>query len=180
MARAPRDPQPGIYHLTARSVSLMPLFQDDVDRMDFNRQLGNLAKRPKWACLAACLMTTHYHLLVEVQDESLPIGVQQLNSRYAQRFNARHALRGHVFASRYWSRLIESEEHLLTAFRYLARNPVAAGLCDGPADWPWSSYASAVGLRNDYPWCRPHIILAYFGRPAAAAIRRLQTFVEAP
>ena len=169
-----------MYHVTARSISAMPLFEDDLDRLDFNRQLAAAVDRPAWTCVAACLMTTHYHLIVEVEDESLPVGMKQLNSRYAQRFNARHGRRGHVFASRYWARRIETDEHLLTAFRYVARNPVAAGLCRRPADWRWSSYASAVGSGNGYECCKPAAVLAFFGTPRHSAVERMRLFVEAP
>ena len=31
------------------------------------------------------------------------------------------------------------EDHLIAAFRYVALNPVKAGLVKDPADWPWSS-----------------------------------------
>lgn len=180
MARAARDPTPGVYHVAARSISSAPLFHDDLDRLDFNLQLAAAIKRPTWTCIAVCLMTTHYHLIVAVADESLPNGMHQLNSRYAQRLNARHGLRGHVFASRYWARRIETDDHLLTAFRYVARNPVAAGLCRHPEDWRWSSYASAIGNGDGYEYCEPAAVIAFFGKPRQAAVGRMRLFVEAP
>jgi hypothetical protein len=43
---------------------------------------------------------------------------------------------------------------LLAAYRYLARNPVEAGLVEDPSDWPWSSAAAHARLK------RPQIPLA--------------------
>jgi hypothetical protein len=71
--------------------------------------------------------------------------MQFLNGLYGQWFNLEHGTRGHVFATRYFDVMIESEEHLFRAARYVALNPVAAGLCARPADWEWSSYRALVG-----------------------------------
>jgi len=62
----------------------------------------------------------------------------------AQSFNARYERAGHVFGARFSSWLIESEEHLAAAIRYVLENPVRAGLCDRPEDWPWSGTRTAL------------------------------------
>ena len=64
---------------------------------------------------------------------------------YAQRFNRRHERYGHLFAGRYGSRELDSEEYLLRACEYVLLNPVRAGLCRQAADWPWS------GSRSGFP-----------------------------
>ncbi len=63
---------------------------------------------------------------------------------YADYFNERHSLDGHLFEQRFVSRLIESEEYFFEALRYIALNPVRVGLCEHPAEWPWSSFYGAV------------------------------------
>lgn len=83
-------------------------------------------------------MTTHYHLVVQTPDADLARGIQYVNSCYAQSFNRRWNRYGHVFAERYWSRLIETEEYLAEACTYVLENPVRAGLCDSPHLWRWS------------------------------------------
>ena len=70
--------------------------------------------------------------------QKLSAGLHWLNGRYAREFNKRHGRFGHVFAERFQARVIESEEYLFDACEYVAQNPVAAGLCDAPEDWPWS------------------------------------------
>jgi hypothetical protein len=55
-----------------------------------------------------------------------------LNGTYARRFNERQWHHGHLFEARFSSTVIKSEEHYLDAIRYVALNPVAAGLCADP------------------------------------------------
>jgi REP element-mobilizing transposase RayT len=132
----------------------------------------------EWTCVAFCLMRTHYHLMLEVGEGALPRGMQSLNYRYAVNFNQRHAMRGHVQFERYGSVRIEDESHLLRVFRYVARNPVKAQLCASPADWPWSSYASAVGLAEPHSFVDPNRVLRCYDAIDELAAAQLRTFVE--
>ena len=95
-------------------------------------------------------MTTHYHLLVEVDDGALPVAMHRLNLAYVRGFNRRYSLRGRGQSHPYGSRRIESDGDLLETFAYIALNPVEAGLCRAPGDWPWSSYAGTVGLKQQH------------------------------
>ena len=63
-----------------------------------------------------------------------------LNHVYAKGFNLRHDRRDHVFGQRYGSKIQTSDEQLVATVAYIARNPVEAGLCDHPAEWPWSNF----------------------------------------
>ena len=178
MARRHRDSAAGAFHVTAHSVWSAELFRDDVDRHRFVDQLAQTIDRREWVCLGLCLLTTHYHLLIETKDGTLPSGMQELNFRHAVRFNARHRVRGHVFADRYGSRRIETDSHLLTAFRYVARNPIEAGLAKTPIAWRWSTYASTVGLDTSFPFVDSSRVINCFGRPRRSAVERLRLFVE--
>jgi putative transposase len=94
--------------------------------------------RSGWTCHALCLMGTHYHLVVETRRESLSSGLRWLNWLYAMHFNTKHGLFGHVFATRFSARAIESEQYLHEACTYVLLNPVRAGLCNRVEKWPWS------------------------------------------
>ena len=89
-------------------------------------------------------MTNHVHLLVKTDEQTLGAGMQDLHGRYAQMFNHRHDRRGHLFQSRYGSTRIEDDAQMNAVTRYIARNPVEAGLCRNPEDWPWTDYRNAV------------------------------------
>ncbi len=180
MPRGLRNSAPGLFHVTAHSVWSGDLFRDGLDRVSFSTELASIVGRYRWTCIAACLMTSHYHLLLDVSDESLPRGMQQLNFRYAIGFNRRHLLRGHAFGGRYASVRVESEQHLLAAFRYIARNPVAAGACDRPELWPWSSRPSLIGLQDTFTYVDASRVVGCFGDDPSRALDRLRVFVESP
>ncbi len=139
MGRRPRSwLNDGFFHVTSRRNGGTALFLDDDDRISFIQLLASTAEGSRWACHAYCLMTTHYHLLLETSQQSLSKGMQRLNGIYAQEFNRRHLRKGHVFEERFSAYVIETEEHLEAACNYILNNPVRAGLCAEAAQWPWS------------------------------------------
>jgi putative transposase len=178
MARQRRDTEPGVFHVTCHSVWTSVLFRDDLDRIDFLAELARAVANWKWTCLSYCLLTTHFHLILAVGKNALPLGMQDLNTRYACRFNAKHRLRGHVFDGRYDSKRIADERHLLTAYAYDANNPVAAGLCTSPVEWPWSSYAATLGVAEACSFVDASAILRCFAGDRAAGIAQLRALVE--
>jgi putative transposase len=120
----------------------LSVFTDDDDRRRFLYLLGEITVRFDVRCLAYCLMTTHYHLILACSRAELSPAMRRLNGRYAQRYNHRHQRVGHVWGGRYSSYVIDSDEHLAAARAYIAANPVAAGLCSAVEDWPWTWFAA--------------------------------------
>jgi REP-associated tyrosine transposase len=147
-------------------------------RRRFLRLLDAAAERYAWHVQMYCLLTTHYHLLVRIDEPNLARGMQWLNGIYGAAVNAIERDRGHVFGSRYGSRAVTTDAYLLEVIRYIALNPVRAGLCTDPVDWPWGSYRLLVlGLET------PSILdadslLGLFGRDRARARRRLESFIR--
>ena len=47
--------------------------------------------------------------------------------------------RGQFWQPEPFDRYIRDEKHYQNAIRYIENNPVNAGLCEKPQDWPWSS-----------------------------------------
>src|SRR5262249_35217597 len=135
----------GYFHAYSRAVHGAVLFEDDADHRLFLKLFVRTAKRCAWDVHALCLMTTHYHLVLETTVRYLAAGMQWLNGVYAQLFNKRHERFGHLFAGRYGARVIESDDYLERACEYVLLNPVRAGLCERAADWPWS------GSRSGFP-----------------------------
>jgi putative transposase len=123
-------------------------------------------------------MGTHYHLIVDVDDGALARGMHALNFRFACAFNGRHSMKGHVHGARYDSRRLHDDAELLHAFKYVVLNPVAAGLCGSPAEWPWSSYASSLGLATPHSFVDASRIVGCFNGARDEAVAALRTFVE--
>jgi putative transposase len=128
----------GFFHVVARGVFGARLYLDDADRRDFIRLLDRCTERYRWECSAYCLMTTHYHLVLEARRKDLSDGVQHLNGCHARSFNLRHGRYGALFSERFSARVVESEEYLFEACAYVILNPVKAGLCESAEEWPWS------------------------------------------
>jgi len=102
MARPLRLEFPGaLYHVTARGNQRENIFEDNDDRRQFLLVLQEVCHRYNWICHAYCLMSNHYHLLIETPDGNLSQGMRQLNGVYTQSFNRRHGRVSHVFQRRY-------------------------------------------------------------------------------
>ena len=140
---------PGFYHVTSNAVHDQPLFRDDHDRRSLLSLVAEAVAIRGWRVLAWCLMTTHYHLLLEIREPDLSEGMQRVNGAFAQRVNRRHRRRGHVFSDRFHAEPVRRDAHLFAAMRYVVENPVAAALCTSPGAWPWSSHRTVVHGRPD-------------------------------
>ena len=132
-----------MYHVTQRSTDREVLFTDDVDFDDFCELLELAATRARWRLHAFCLMTNHVHLLIQTPEPTLPRGMQFLIGEYVEGFNERHGRRGALVQGRYKSLLVETEDHYVECLRYIAWNPVLAGLCERPEHWRWSSWGGS-------------------------------------
>jgi len=178
MARPLRIEYPGaVYHVTARGDGREDIYLSDEDREIFLEVFAHVIKRFGWVCHAWCLMTNHYHLMIETPKGNLSQGMRQLNGVYTQRFNRQHARVGHVFQGRYKAILVEKDAHLLSLCRYIVRNPVAAGMVGDASAWKWSSYRATAGMENARVFDCVDWVLEQFG----GSRKRYREFVaEAP
>ena len=151
-----------VYHVYARAVGRMLLFEDDLDRRSLLGLLGRKLEKHPGELLAWCLMGNHYHLVVRMPLESLSEYLRVVNLTYAQRFNARYDRAGHVFQSRFGSQPIESDRQLLWAKRYVHMNPVKAGICE-VGEYRWSSYGEYVGHPTWSCFCDTSFALGLVG-----------------
>ena len=179
MARPLRGSVPaGFYHVTRRSAGATPMFRDDFDRTDFCRRLVSVMKEYEWRLHAFCLMPTHYHGLLEVGENRLQDGMHDLSGGYAQEFNQRWGRTGHLKGSPYGAKPIAGDAHLLQTVKYIAWNPVEAGLCKHPAEWVWGSYRGAAGYDSGFTFVTNDFVLGCLHEDRAKAQRLLRIFVE--
>jgi putative transposase len=176
--RSPRNCVPGFHHIGASAAGPSAYFRDDVDHMDWTRRLVTLLDKYRWRCLGFCQLTTHWHALVETPDGSLSAGMHWLNSEYSKAFNSRHGRVGYLVRDRFWSRRKEDEAALLTAYRYVVDNPVRAGIVARAEDWPWSSFATTLGLNQSFCFVDASRILACLSPDPAAARLALRRYVN--
>lgn len=167
-----------MYHVTTRGNNRDRIFRDADDRLCFLARLEAVVRRYAWICHAYCLMGNHIHLIVALREETLAVGMQQLQCRYARQYNRRYGRSGHVFGNRYYSLVVENDAHLLELCRYVVLNPVRAGTCTSPEEWPWSSYRAMVGLAPRPAFLTVDWLLAQFGRDEEEARREYARFVN--
>ena len=179
MARPLRIELPGaLYHVTSRGDGREDIYRGDTDRQAFLAVFGEVCERFNWWAHAYCLMTNHYHLLVETPDGNLSKGMRQLNGVYTQRVNSAHGRCGHVFQGRYKAIIVRKESYLTELSRYVVLNPVRARMVARPEDWPWSSYRATLGEAPFPPWLLRDWLLSTFGGTQRAAVAAYRRFVE--
>ena len=173
MARRPRDEvAPGVYHVYARGNDRRPIFSGETDRRHYLTLLGKVTGQHRWRTMSYCLMANHVHLLVETVVPNLGAGMGRLQGAYAQAYNRRHGRTGHVFQGRYGAVSVTTDAQLVEVSRYIALNPVEAGLCDRPERWLWGSHAAAVGSSVAPGWLDVERLLEYFGAAGGDAVER--------
>lgn len=163
MPRRPRDVRPGLHHVWVNATGGSPYFLDDVDRVTWVRRLVRTLDRMRWTCAAFCEMTTHVHLVLEILDESLALGMRDLNREYSCDFNLRHERSGAFLRKRFGSRRIEDGGDLVGVYSYVVFNPVAEGMCRRPEEWRWSSYRTTLGISDDFPFVDASRVVAEVG-----------------
>ena len=143
-----------LYHLMARGNARSDIFVDDGDRQVFIDNVGRVCGRFSWRVWAWCLMSNHYHLLIETLEPTLSKWMREVNSVYTQAFNRRHGRSGHVLQGRFRSPLVDKDNYLLELSRYVVLNPVRAGMVGTAADCSWRRVLSRIcqrrSLRNRY------------------------------
>jgi putative transposase len=158
-----------IYHVMSRGDRREAIVLGDSDREGWVGTLAEACGKCNWQVHAYCLMTNHFHLVVETPLGNLVSGMKWLLGTYTVRFNARHRLHGHLFAGRYKSVIIdESEAHYLRiACDYVHLNPARAGLLrpeESLANYKWSSYPAYLERSAARPgWLRTDRVLGEHG-----------------
>ncbi len=146
MGRQPRLYAHGIYHVAGHGSDDRILFRDDVDRRTFLEHLERTFVPLGLGIVSYVLMTNHHHLLVATPDGRIARGLHDLHGGYARIHNRRHGRTAHLFRAHPLARRLEDNDDLVGTDRYVASNPVDAGLVLTAFDWPWSSAAAHAGL----------------------------------
>ena len=167
-----------LYHVTSRGNARQDIYLNDFDRTVFLDHFKRACKRYDWSCHAYCLMSNHYHLLIETGGPTLSKGMKYINGGYTQAFNKQNKRVGHLFQGRFKAILVEKDAHLLELSRYIALNPVRAGMVRAAKDWPWSSYRATAGISDSPEYLIAEWVLSGFGRNKMKAQQAYRTFVS--
>ena len=127
-----------------RGVGRQLIFEDDNDRKALLGKLAKLASDGSFTVYAWCLMSNHFHLLLQEGNEPLSDSMKRLGVSYAMRYNLKTGHVGHVFQDRFASEPVEDEAYLLAVVRYIHNNPEKGGICSRE-EYRWSSYKEYIG-----------------------------------
>jgi putative transposase len=148
MGRQPRPIADGlVYHALNRGNNRSPVFGAAEDYRAFLKALAQTQQRYPFRLYGYCLMTNHFHLLLEPEPgQSISRILQSLTVAHTWRYHRTHGTVGHVWQGRFRSPVVQSDAHALTVLRYVEANPLRAGMV---RDHPWSSYPARGEGRQD-------------------------------
>jgi putative transposase len=148
------------------------VFFESGDHRLCRRLVATAARRGGTAVWAYCLMPNHVHLPImptwrDAAGRGRVAGDPcEAHRRYTGAINARFRWTGQLFQGRFGA-VVMDEPHLLAAARYIALNPVVAGLVSRAEDWPWSSTrAQLAGEDEELTTVAPlHALIPDFAAP---------------
>ena len=180
MARSLRIAYPNaFYHITSRGNERKNIFKDKEDRKKFVSYFESATQRYDAVIHVYCLMTNHYHILMETPSGNLSQIMQHINGAYTTYFNLRHQRSGHLFQGRYKAILVEIDGYAKELSRYIHLNPVRANMVDKPEQYSWSSYLYYIGCKPVPEWLFTNFILSCFDNKILDAQRKYRAFVAA-
>ena len=129
-------------------------FHNDAYFQAFLDTLGEACQRFDCVIHAYCLLSNHYHLLIEKPKANISQVMRHVNGVYTQRYNRLKRTDGPLFRGRFKSILVHQDSYLLQLSRYIHRNPVEmkSPLVANLADYKWSSYPAYIGLVEPLSW----------------------------
>jgi REP element-mobilizing transposase RayT len=169
----------GLYHVIFKANFGQPIVSDLKERRELQRRLDLAAAKYGVVILAFCCMDTHVHLLIRVGTGDVSKAMQELIGGYSRWRNRRHGVRGNLFRSRFWSKLVRNNGQLLVTARYIELNPVAAGMRSSPEDWQWSSCRAHLGRAHPPRFLARDEFLSFFASDPDRARAAYERFLRA-
>ncbi len=130
----------GIYHIILRGVNRQNVFQDQEDYEKFLQVLSDCKAISEFKVYAYCLMSNHIHIIIQESTEKIDLIMKRIGTRYVYWYNIKYKRVGHLFQDRFLSEPIDDESYLLSAIRYIHKNPVKAKIVNVCSDYKYSSY----------------------------------------
>lgn len=142
MPRYPRNYIKTCYfHVIAQVINKNYIFAKKEDIEFYLEKMNQLKKECEIEVVSYCIMNNHVHMLLKTYIiENLSKYMQRLNTIYAQYYNKKYQRVGYVFRNRYKSEGIYNDDYLYNCIKYIHNNPVKAGICKYPWEYPYSSY----------------------------------------
>jgi REP element-mobilizing transposase RayT len=165
MTRPLRIEYPGAwYHIMNRGRRGEDIFSDKRDYEVFINLLKETAEQWNVKITAYCLMSNHYHVLLQTPEGNLSRSMRHLNGIYTQRYNKMHGYDGQLFRGRYKSILVDEDTYLLELLKYIHKNPLKAKLVENIDDYPWSSHKGYLSNKKNHDWLNKEFVFSILHR----------------
>jgi REP element-mobilizing transposase RayT len=148
-----------------RGADRQDIVSDDDDRRMLEHHAGELVRRGLLEIHAYALMDNHFHFLARSPEGELSAAMHRLGCEYARWYNRRHRRDGPLFRNRFVSVLIDDDEQLLVASRYIHRNPLAFVPAAALGNYRWSSLGPYLGHRESPDWLCRTVVDELIGDP---------------
>lgn len=166
------------YHVMNRGRGREVIFRKGGDRKRFLDLMSETCRMWGVRVHAYCLLSNHYHLLLETPQGNLSRVMRHLDGIYTQHFNRIHRTDGSLFRGRYKAILVDAESYLLQLVRYIHLNPVEGNQVDAPEAYPWSSHRSYLGEGKRLEGLVVEEVLSRFHHRKSAAVQRYRQFIR--
>lgn len=150
---------------------------DKGDYKTFLYLLQTVHQKTPFELASYCLMSNHFHLQLRSKDQPISKVMSLINKRYADYYNTKYKLSGHVFERRYYDEIVEPGTGMIKVSRYIHLNPVKAKMVERPEQYPWSSYSYFLHTLGNEMLAMDEI-LAYFPGDGMEKRRRYKEFME--
>ncbi len=136
------------YHITSRGDDRKKIYVSDRDYEKFLEYISLAKAKFNFHVYAYCLMTNHYHLLLETTQANISKIMHYINGSYTTYYNIKRKRSGHVFQGRFKSLVVDKDSYFLELSRYIHLNPVKAKIAETPQAYRWSSYLGYLDKKD--------------------------------
>lgn len=179
MARPLRIEYPNaFYHVTSRGNEKKEIFKSSADREKFLEYLESAVTRYGAVIHTYCLMSNHYHILLETPLGNLSQIMRHINGAYTTYYNIKRKRAGHLLQGRYKAILVQADEYAKELSRYIHLNPVRAGITARPEEYPWSSYKTYIGKAEKPECLKTDFIHQFFDKDKKEAKKQYRQFTN--
>ena len=151
MSRQARsDLKTNLFHIMVQGINKSYIFNDSIDIKYYIKLLYELNNQHNIQIIAYCVMNNHTHILIKSENiDEMSKFMKRVNVKFSRYYNKKHNRVGYVFRDRFKSQGIYSEKHMYNCIRYIYENPVKAGICKSPDEYPYSNYNKKIDLYNN-------------------------------
>ncbi|MHB1399030.1 MAG: transposase [Trichloromonadaceae bacterium] len=169
------------HHVIQRGHNRHAVFAGEDDFLYYLHNLAEWKQRLGCKVYAFCLMTNHVHLVIAPGDDPESLGrlMKRLAGRQTRFVNRVEGRSGTLWEGRFKSSPIETNAYLLACCRYVEMNPVLAGMCAAPNDYPWSSCRSKT-IAREWEWLDDDPLYLELGKTEAERRQKYSVFLKEP